>query len=190
MTKSAPASHFQPQPRHPHPTLVSRSLSELLTDNCSESFAPKLAALFSNLLLTTSGLCYGQASTVADSPAPLLLTSAGPTNGRLEAGGRPMGAQGTCDTARWFPAVPAFLAKRSLSPDRRPHRGHSGQQTARGGCPHLVSQSIISRSDQLAPALICESGAGGETDVELCVTLRLFTGAAPIHYSRSPTRNT
>ena len=117
--------------------------------------------LFSTLLLTTSGLCYGQASTVADSPAPLLLTSAGSTNGRREGGGRPMGGQGTCDTARWFPAVPAFLAKRSLSPDWRPHRGHSGHQVV------ALTLAIVDPSAGRDQLVICESGAGGETDVEL-----------------------
>ena len=73
-----------------------------------------------------------------------------------------MGGQGTCDTARWFPAVPAFLAKRSLSPDWRPHRGHSGHQVV------ALTLAIVDPSagrDQLV--VMCESGAGGETDVEL-----------------------
>ena len=39
LTKSAPPSHFHPQPGHPQPALVFSSLSGLLTDNFSVSRA-------------------------------------------------------------------------------------------------------------------------------------------------------
>ena len=72
--KSAPPFHFQRQPSHGGHRPVLRSLPKLAIASGLETTCEQL---------TTSGLSTGQASTVADSPAPLFLTSACPTNGRL-----------------------------------------------------------------------------------------------------------
>ena len=76
-----------------------------------------------------------------------------------------MRTQATCDTARWFPAVPAFLAKRSLSPDIGDLTAVT-QVTRRREVVALSLATVDPFADQ-DQLVICESGAGGETDVEL-----------------------
>ena len=160
--KSAPPFHFQRQPSHGGHRPVLRSLPKLAIASGWETTCEQL---------TTSGLSTGQASTVADSPAPLLLTQRRLNQWQRGDQGPTNESAGACATARWFLAVPAFQEV-ALSGSTSP-RSVPGHQTARGGCPASASlQRSTSagdlsymRADQVARRMW------------VCVTLRLFTGA-------------
>ena len=121
--------------------------------------------LFSTLLLTTSGLYYGQASTVADSPAPLFLTSACPTNGRLGGWGPTNESCGHLWHGQMVPGCSRIpgeeVALSSLATSARSLRSPD--------CASwwLPSLSFNEDWDQLLALSHMRVGAGGETDVEL-----------------------